>query len=52
MKKYETPIAEITMFESEDILTTSQITTKSRTDAIQSEDNMILGQKGYFGLGN
>ena len=46
MKKYETPIAEITMFESEDIITTSQIT----TDDIQNEDKMILGQKGYFGL--
>ena len=52
MKKYETPIAEITMFESEDIITTSQITTRSRAEAIQSENDMILGQKGYFGLGN
>lgn len=52
MKKYETPYAEITMFESEDIIAASQITTKTRTEAIQSEDNMILGQKGYFGLGN
>ena len=47
MKKYEIPQADITMFESADIITTSQVSTDSYA---QNEIDMISGENGHFGL--